>query len=169
MSGFQAHSCGELGPSVHPSLCGNLWAEADDEPVCFCLRPSLFSACIFNLLFRVRLREMPSFSRPMKAVLNPADTLDCRGAQWSNNIYFQIIAGETLHRFKFHRFVLICHAGRRLEIWRELSKNIHIPFAFFNALKGAEAYVEAIFNRLYWLIDCYGLHLWSVWLALYRY
>lgn len=45
---------------------------------------------------QVRLREMPSFSRPMKAVLNPADTLDCRGAQWSNNIYFQIIADERL-------------------------------------------------------------------------
>ncbi|KAK6055174.1 hypothetical protein COOONC_07320 [Cooperia oncophora] len=47
-------------------------------------------------LNQVRLREMPSFSRPMKAVLNPNDTLDCRGAQWSNNIYFQIISDERL-------------------------------------------------------------------------
>ncbi|VDL73312.1 unnamed protein product [Nippostrongylus brasiliensis] len=47
-------------------------------------------------LNQVRLREMPSFSRPMKAVLNPSDTLDCRGAQWSNNIYFQIISDERL-------------------------------------------------------------------------
>uniref|UniRef100_A0A158PEI1 Ubiquitin carboxyl-terminal hydrolase 47 n=1 Tax=Angiostrongylus costaricensis TaxID=334426 RepID=A0A158PEI1_ANGCS len=45
---------------------------------------------------QIRLREMPSLNHPMKAVLDPADTLDCRGAQWSNNIYFQIITDEHL-------------------------------------------------------------------------
>ncbi|VDO76435.1 unnamed protein product [Haemonchus placei] len=43
-------------------------------------------------LNQVRLREMPSFSRPMKVVLNLGDTLESRGAQWSNNIYFQVIS-----------------------------------------------------------------------------
>ncbi|KAJ1369990.1 hypothetical protein KIN20_031615 [Parelaphostrongylus tenuis] len=45
---------------------------------------------------QIRLREMPSLNHSMKAVLDPADTLDCRGAQWSNNIYFQIITDEHL-------------------------------------------------------------------------
>ncbi|ETN79948.1 hypothetical protein NECAME_09485 [Necator americanus] len=39
---------------------------------------------------------MSTVSRPVKAVLNPADTLDCRGSQWSNNVYFQIITDERL-------------------------------------------------------------------------
>ncbi|KAL6735927.1 hypothetical protein Aduo_006326 [Ancylostoma duodenale] len=47
-------------------------------------------------LNQVRLREMSTISRPVKAVLNPADTLDCRGSQWSNNVYFQIITDERL-------------------------------------------------------------------------
>uniref|UniRef100_A0A7I4Y354 Ubiquitin carboxyl-terminal hydrolase 47 n=1 Tax=Haemonchus contortus TaxID=6289 RepID=A0A7I4Y354_HAECO len=47
-------------------------------------------------LNQVRLREMPSFSRPMKVVLNLGDTLESRGAQWSNNIYFQVISDERL-------------------------------------------------------------------------
>ncbi|KAE9415543.1 hypothetical protein Angca_009977 [Angiostrongylus cantonensis] len=45
---------------------------------------------------QIRLREMPSLNHPMKAVLDPADTLHCRGALWSNNIYFQIITDEHL-------------------------------------------------------------------------
>ncbi|KHJ81092.1 hypothetical protein OESDEN_19223, partial [Oesophagostomum dentatum] len=45
---------------------------------------------------QVRLREMPAVSRPVKAVLNPRDTLDRRGSQWSNNVYFQIITDERL-------------------------------------------------------------------------
>lgn len=39
---------------------------------------------------------MSTISRPVKAVLNLADTLDCRGSQWSNNVYFQIITGIPL-------------------------------------------------------------------------
>ncbi|CAJ0607075.1 unnamed protein product [Cylicocyclus nassatus] len=45
---------------------------------------------------QIRLREMSTVSRTVKAVLNPADTLDCRGSQWSNNVYFQIITDERL-------------------------------------------------------------------------
>ncbi|KJH50224.1 hypothetical protein DICVIV_03663 [Dictyocaulus viviparus] len=51
-------------------------------------------------LQQIRLRDMPSLNNPVKAVLNPADTLNCRGPQWSNNIYFQIIT-ERLEPYFF--------------------------------------------------------------------
>ncbi|KAK6031507.1 hypothetical protein OSTOST_02340 [Ostertagia ostertagi] len=71
---------------------------------------------------QVRLREMPSFSRPMKTVLNPADTLDCRGAQWSNNIYFQIISGEREN----WRVLFECPASKHTPIGDLTLQCIHL-------------------------------------------